>query len=375
MSSRSHPRRLVLLVATAFAMVGSGCASEATIEPAMGETVLTTLPPVDPITTTTTGPPTTTSRPPTTVMSPATIPPIATLPPTPARDWLTIQGVGDTNFDPAYIPQLATEGYGFAFDRLFGLFVADDLTVINLECAASNLGTRQPYAFNFRCDPEALPVLTANGVDVANLANNHGMDYGTEAMLDSRDNVDAAGMAPVGIGENIDEATRPALFDVNGWKVAVLGMNGVVVHHGWLATDDRPGMASGDDTAQMVEAVAAAAEIADIVVVSIHWLFELEDKPRPDDRARAEAMIGAGADVIFGHHPHRLGELEFIDGKPVFWTLGNFVWPRLSEAGATTAIGRVLVAPDGTIDACLIPAFIETSGQPTLTGSIPCAAG
>jgi poly-gamma-glutamate synthesis protein (capsule biosynthesis protein) len=83
-------------------------------------------------------------------------------------------------------------------------------------------------------------------------------------------------------------------------------------------------------------------------------------------------MIGAGADMIFGHHPHRLGELEFIDGKPVFWTLGNFIWPRLSDAGATTAVARVVISPDGEIDACLIPAFIETSGQPVLQGPAPC---
>jgi poly-gamma-glutamate synthesis protein (capsule biosynthesis protein) len=134
-------------------------------------------------------------------------------------------------------------------------------------------------------------------------------------------------------------------------------------------------MASGDDIEQMTAAVRAAAEVADFVAVSIHWGWELETEPRLDDRERAAAMIEAGADMIFGHHPHRLGSLEFIDGKPVFWTLGNFVWPRLSDAGATTAVGRVVISPDGTLDACLIPAFIETSGQPVLTGEPSCGGG
>ncbi|MCP4307138.1 MAG: CapA family protein [bacterium] len=349
-----------LITAALVALLASGlasCSSDVLVDPAMGETSLVPLPPVA-----TTSPRT-------------TLPTATTEPPVPEKGWLTIQGVGDSNFDPSYIPNLATEGYEYAFEALDGLLVADDLTVMNLECASSNLGSKQPYAFNFRCDPAALPVLAANGVDVANLANNHGMDYGVEAMLDSKLNVAAAGIAPVGVGSDVEEAISPAIVDVNGWRVAVLGMNGVVVHGGWLATDDDPGMASGDDTAQMVRAVTAAAEIADIVVVSIHWLFELEAEPRPDDRARAVVMIEAGADVIFGHHPHRLGELEFIEGKPVFWTLGNFVWPRLSHAGATTAIGRVLVAPDGTIDACMIPAFIENSGQPALVGAAPCVQG
>jgi hypothetical protein len=325
--------------------------------------------------------PTTPPPPPTTVMpAPPPTTTVAAVPATttttlPSKGWLTIQGVGDTNFDPDYIPNFRTEGYDFAFERLFGVFLNDDLTIVNLECSASNLGTPLPKAFAFRCDPAALPVAAANGVDVANLANNHGQDFGTEAMLDSRANVENAGIAPVGVGETLDEAIEPALFEIDGWTVAVLGFGGVVPGEWWLATDERPGMASGDDTELMVRAVRAAGEIADLVVVTIHWGWELETEPRADDRARAEAMIEAGADVIFGHHPHRLGELEYIDGKPVFWTLGNFVWPRLSDAGATTAIGRVFVSPEGDIDACLVPVFIRTSGRPEFDGLITCSSG
>jgi len=289
-----------------------------------------------------------------------------------ARGQLIIQGVGDLNLDPSYIPNLAVNGYGFAFEGLDGLLLDDDLTVVNLECSPSDLGEPLPKAFSFRCDPDALEVARANGVDVANLANNHGLDYGLDAMLDGREQVEAAGIAPVGVGRDLRQATRPALIETQGWTVAVLGMNGVVSAEWWLADDGQPGMASGDDTEQMVAAVEAADELADLVVVSIHWLWELETEPRADDRERAEAMIAAGADIVFGHHPHRLGEVELIDGRPVFWTLGNFVWPRLSDAGATTAVGRVIVDPDGSIEACLIPAFITTSGQPELTGKPSC---
>ncbi|MDJ0924058.1 MAG: CapA family protein [Acidimicrobiia bacterium] len=359
--------RHLVLVPTLVAVAAAGlvaCSSDPVVRPAVGHTALTPLPPV---TTTAPEPP----APTTTVATRAA--PTTTAPPQPG--WLTIQGVGDSNFDPTYIPNLAAEGYDFAFERLYGLFVADDLTVINLECSISDLGTPRPYRFTFRCDPEAIPTLAANGVDVANIANNHGLDFGQDALLDSLTNLSAGGIAPVGAGKNVTAAYSPALLEVNGWRVAVLGMNGVLPHPGWLATDDQPGMASGDHDEQMVDAVAAAAELADIVIVTIHWMYELEDTPRAEDRARAEAMIAAGADVIFGHHPHRLGELEFIEGKPVFWTLGNFVWPRLSDAGATSAIGRVVVAPDGSIDACMIPIFIRTSGRPELDGSIPCHAG
>ncbi len=293
-------------------------------------------------------------------------------PPEPRRGRLVIHGVGDTNFDPAYIPDLGRLGYGHAFDGLGGLFESDDLTVVNLECAPSDLGQPVPKTFNFRCDPDSLPVARANGVEVANLANNHVLDYGVEAMLDGRVNVEAAGMAAVGVGADLAQATTPALVDIEGWRVAVLGMGGVVPADWWLATDERPGRASGDDIDQMAAAVAAAARQADLVVVSIHWGRELVTEPDAGDRARAEAMVAAGADIVFGHHPHRLGDLELIDGKPVFWTLGNFVWPRLSDAGSTTAVARVVVDRDGGLEACLLPAFITTSGRPELTGPAPC---
>lgn len=344
-------------------------------EPAVGADASAATSTTLPATTTSTLPAPTTTAPPTTTTAPivTTTVPEQAGPDEPERGWLVIQGTGDTNFDPSYIYPFVTKGYGYAFEGLDGLLLEDDLTIVNLECTPSDLGSPLDKAFVFRCDPDALPIAHANGIDVANLANNHAGDYGIAAMVDGADQVRAAGIAPVGVGSDLAEATAPALFHVEGWTIAVLGMGGVVPGPSWLAADDRPGMASGDDTDQMVAAVEAASEVADLVVVSIHWGRELETTPRADDRARAEAMIAAGADIVFGHHPHRLGDVEYIDGKPVFWTLGNFVWPFLSVPSATTAVGRVVVSPDGELDACLIPAFIERSGQPVLQGPPPCA--
>jgi poly-gamma-glutamate synthesis protein (capsule biosynthesis protein) len=131
-------------------------------------------------------------------------------------------------------------------------------------------------------------------------------------------------------------------------------------------------MRDGDDIPSMVAAVEAAKAVADIVVVSIHWGVELDTGPRGEDVERAEAIIAAGADVIFGHHAHRLQPFELVDDSAVFWGLGNFVWPRHSTAGSTTGVARAVIHPDGTIEACLIPAFIESPGQPVLTGEPLC---
>ncbi len=284
----------------------------------------------------------------------------------PPKQRLIISGVGDTNVDPDYIPAFRTRGYDDVFDGLQDMFLADDLTIVNLECAAATTGRPVKTVFNFNCDVSALPVLRAGGVEVANLANNHSGDFGKEALLETRANVAAAGMVPVGIGANIVEAHQPAHVEVKGWRIAVLGFGGIIPWDDWVATGDRPGMASGDNTDAMVAAVRAADEVADLVFVTVHWGVELDTTPRQDDIELAHAMIDAGADGIFGHHPHRLQPLEFYNGKPIAWSLGNFVWPRLSDAGATTAIAQFIVEPDGSISACLVPTFIESDGHPVV---------
>lgn len=285
---------------------------------------------------------------------------------------LLIHGTGDVAVDPVYIPDLAQMGYDHAWSGLDGLFQRDDLTVINLECVPSDIGVEQERAFNFRCPTSALPSIRDNGIEVTNLANNHSSDYGMDALIDGRQQILDAGMSPVGTGADAHIAGEPALFEINGWKVAVLGFGGVAPYSSMYATASSPGMRSGDDTPSMVRAVEAAEELADIVVVSIHWGRELDTKPRPDDIQRAAAMVAAGADVIFGHHQHRLGPLEHIDGKPVFWGLGNFVWPHNSTASATTAVARVVVNSDGSLTACMIDAFIKTHGRPVITGDAAC---
>lgn len=288
------------------------------------------------------------------------------------RGTVVIHGTGDVAVDPVYIPTLAREGYDHAWSGLDGLFLADDLTVINLECVPSDIGSAVDKTFTFRCPTEALPSIAANGIEVANMGNNHSQDFGPEALIDGRANLFANGIAAVGAGKDAFEAAEPALFEIKGWKVAVIGFGGVAPNPGWYATVDSPGMRSGDDIPSMVRAVAAASEIADIVVVSIHWGFELETQPNAGDIERARAMLDAGADIIFGHHQHRMNPLEVIDGRPVFWGLGNFVWPHNSTASATTGIARAVINPDGSIDACIIDAFIRTHGRPEITGDASC---
>ena len=280
---------------------------------------------------------------------------------------LVLHGAGDVSLDPGYVSTYASQGYAYAWSGLNGLFRHDDLTVVNLECAVSNLGSAVPKEFNFRGDPRALPAMADAGVEVANLGNNHSYDFGPDALVDTVKNVRRAGIAPVGAGATSDEALAPAMFDLEGWRVAVLGFDQVVdPFPEAVATGSKPGTAAGHDTDLMIEAVRAAADRADIVVVDIHWGVELDTQPRADQVALGHRLIDAGADVIFGGHSHRLQPMETYHGRPIFYSLGNFVWPNLSVAGSTTAVAEVTVSPQGRFRERLLPAFITAPGHPVL---------
>ena len=342
----------VLVAVCTSCAVGSGAAaprSSDTISP------LTTLAGV-----TTTTASTTTTRPPaaTTSSEPS---------PEQQRTALVVSATGDVNLDPLFVRTFPMTGYEDAWTGLNDAFLTDDLTIVNLECSPSPLGTAWEKDWNFQCDVAALQPMADAGVEVANLANNHGMDFGMEAMLDGIDNLRAAGIQPVGVGANREAAYAPALFTINGWRVAVIGSGGVNPETGsWIATDDSPGMTSGDDTASIADAIRKAKKISDIVLVTAHWGKSYEATPQPFERRQAEAWVEAGADAVFGHHQHILQPLAWINGKPVAMGLGNFVWQAHPPESRQTGIARVVFEPDGTVTACLIPVFLERNGHPVI---------
>jgi poly-gamma-glutamate synthesis protein (capsule biosynthesis protein) len=283
-----------------------------------------------------------------------------------ARGSLVIHGTGDVSLDPSQIPAFRTHGYGWAWSGLRGLFGRDDLTVVNLECPVTDIVDPEPKVFTFRCDPLALPAARRAGIDVVSQANNHAYDQGPAGLIDSLDTIRAAGLASVGAGADESEALRAARFEVHGWTVAVVGIDQVLDPLDQVAGPNKPGTAGGHDFRLALRAVRDAAASSDLVFVMIHWGVELEAQPRPYQVRQAHLMIDAGADVIFGSHPHVLQPLETYRARPIFYSLGNFVWPRISEEASVTAIAEVVVAPDGTIKAKMLPIEIVSNGHPAV---------
>ena len=369
---RIHFLRVLGFAVLAVAL--GACSSGASASPPSTESFapVTTLPSASSTTTTSS---TTTPAPSTTVPETTTTT-TTTLPAPDPKGRLVISGTGDVNLDPTFVRSFPSKGYEYAWSGLDGVLEQDDLTVVNLECSASDLGTPWNKPWTFRCDPEALPSMADAGVDVANLANNHAIDYGFEAMLDARTNLEAVGIEPVGAGETPAEAYAPVLVERNGWTIAILGGGGVHPETGsWIVNDERPGMTDGDSAEAMTAAIRAADEVADLVLVTIHWGEQGTTRPRAFEIGLAEAFIDAGADGVFGHHQHVLQPLGWYEGKPIAWGLGNFVWQAYPAQSRATAIAQFVFEPDGGIGACLVPVVIEDTGHPVLQPGYkgPCA--
>jgi len=201
-----------------------------------------------------------------------------------------------------------------------------DLRVLNLECCISERGDRwpDPYKpFFFRAPPVAVDVLRHLGVDCVTLANNHALDYGPIALLDTLDLLDEAGLAVVGAGRDRDQANEPAVLTRRGFRLRVVALTDHPREY--QAGADRPGVAYADLRRGVPdwvsEAMAGDFEPADAILVTPHWGPNMTVGPVPHVRSAAAALVRAGATLIAGHSAHLFHGV----GRRVLYDLGDFI--------------------------------------------------
>lgn len=283
--------------------------------------------------------------------------PTPTPPPT-----VTIAFAGDVHGEPP-IENVLAEGDN-PLAGVADLLGAADIAVVNLETAIGTTGVAADKTYTFQADPSLADALASAGVDVVNLANNHGLDFGHDAAEETMALVGGAGMRAVGYGADAEEAYAPALFDIGGRTVAVLGITRVLPSRGWEARADRAGMASAYDPGPAIAAVRAAREVADHVVVTIHWGRERMTCPDGEQVALARAFAAAGADAVVGHHPHVLQGVVDVDGTLVANSLGNFVFYATRAEQRRTGVLTVTLGEDGAEGYRWDPATIDSRGRP-----------
>lgn len=248
-----------------------------------------------------------------------------------------------------------------------------DLSVVNVEMAISDRGTPHYKTYVFRAPPSAARRIAAGGVRIANLANNHAMDYGGDALADTVDLLEGAGVATIGAGRDIDEAYRYRILTTDGGvSVAFVGAS-LIVPSNFAAGSSTPGVASAHppDLARVLDTVRAAVAAADAVVAIVHWGIERD--PCPDDAQRllARQLLDAGADAVIGHHPHVLQPVVFTGEKLVAFSLGNFIWEPRQHMSGETGVLQIDFEGDRVVGWTFHPHLLDGDGVPVPADSGP----
>lgn len=312
--------------------------------------------------------------------------------PTPTPKPLTIAVAGDVHFEGVLRERL--DDPASALSPATATLAAADVAIVNLETSVGAGGRpERGKRYTFQAPPTAFTALTAAGIDVATMANNHALDFGREPLPGTFDAIDAARVADpplavVGLGRDAEDAFRPARADVDGTIVATIGATVADADPTadptgrWAATDDASGTADAIDPARLLRAVEEADRTADVVVVYMHWGVQGERCPNGAQRSLAADLVEAGGDVVVGSHTHRLqGDGRMGDGY-VAYGLGNYAWyTQASDATSVTGVLTLTVRPARSrggratvTDTAWEPARIGDNGLPTpMAGS--AAAG
>ena len=206
---------------------------------------------------------------------------------------------------------------------------ACDAMVVNLECCISDRGEPtgliRDKPFFFRSPPTGVEALRAIGTTVAGMANNHALDYGPEALVDTVGRLREAGIVPVGAGLSVDEARPGRVGQVGETTVGVLAVSDHPSE--FAAGGESPGIAYADLRRGMPDWVLDELESlrarADLVLVFPHWGPNMTVRPERRQRHHAAELIESGADAVAGHSAHVFHGIEFVDGRPVLYDLGD----------------------------------------------------
>jgi len=210
------------------------------------------------------------------------------------------------------------------FASFTDVFKNADIRLGNLECVVATVGSAGDKNFTFRAHPRALPVLKRH-FDALALANNHSGDFGREAFAEMLGLLKGAQLGQFGGGHNLSEAHTSLILERKGLRIALLGYN-EFMPRSFEADHNAPGVAWSEDE-QVVADIRKARTFyeADLVIPVMHWGWENELTSNARQRQLARLMIDAGADVVIGAHPHVTQEIEHYQGKPIIYSVGNFV--------------------------------------------------
>lgn len=257
--------------------------------------------------------------------------------PEPEPQVFTINFIGDITPDAvpyyrgssvAYQNVVTPDNLGYVFEKTVQFFEDDDFTMANFECVLSNYDVAADKNFTFRAPPEYVGILTAGSVEFVTLGNNHVEDYGEQGYADTKATLEEAGIGYAGRDEYSIYETE------SGLKIGVYAL-------------------SFGKTEQIKAGIAALKEAgAEFIIAALHWGDEGAYDVNALQLEQGRAAIDAGADVVYGSHPHTLQPIEIYNDHYIFYSMGNWSFGgNTSPTDRDTAIVQVSVKRDldGTV--------------------------
>ena len=244
----------------------------------------------------------------------------------------TVCFAGDINLDENWETTSYLDSVGGDIAECISLELIEimndaDIMCLNNEFTYSTRGEALAgKAYTFRADPSRVSVLEDLGVDVVTLANNHVYDYGEEALLDTFDTLEDAGIEYFGAGKDLEEAMEPVYFEIDGKTVAFVGASRAEKYQlvTLQATESTPGILRCYDTELFLEVIEEARGNADFVIAFVHWGTEYSTVLEDVQLETGRLYLDAGCDAVIGAHSHCLQGMEYYDGKPIVYSLGNY---------------------------------------------------
>lgn len=209
------------------------------------------------------------------------------------------------------------------------LFENSDLNIANLECCITDEAVnRAEKEWTFALPTKYVNAIKEAGIKLLTLANNHILDFGTDALLNTIKVLDDNNIFHIGAGENIREASKIYIKEIEGKRYAFIGASAVIPHENWKANEDRAGVANGYDTMTICNRIINLKTKLSIdkVIVYMHWGRELEIYSGEMQQTIGRRLVDAGADLVVGTHAHVVQEIEYYNNVPIVYSLGNFVY-------------------------------------------------
>ena len=268
-----------------------------------------------------------------------------------SNDTLKILAGGDVMLGSWVEKVIEENGYDYPFRRLISVIDDAQIVFVNLEAPFGSSDSAYEKTYTFHVSPDLVEVLVAGKINVVSLANNHILDFGLADLKETFKTLDRYNIQFSGAGLNISDARKPAIFEVNDIKIALVSYSLTFPEEFW-ATDTTAGTCFPYHTF-FYDDLTRFKRQNDLVLVSFHWGAELMNSPKDYQIELAHNAIDAGADLILGHHPHVVQGIEIYKGKIIVYSLGNYIFGSYSENARDSMLLKFFCVTDG-IERCKI---------------------